>query len=83
MRTILAAIALALLLPISSALAETSSTRKPSPSAHSGNQLPVRGAARGNPCALYGPGFVKVDGSDTCVKVGGGIDVWAGTSTRR
>ena len=31
-----------------------------------------------NPCAIYGPGFKKLEGSDTCVKVGGSIDVEAG-----
>jgi hypothetical protein len=31
-----------------------------------------------NPCAKYGAGFKKLEGSDTCVKVGGSIDVEAG-----
>jgi len=34
-------------------------------------------------CAKYGPGFVKVQGSDTCIKVGGSIDVEAGGNGRR
>jgi hypothetical protein len=28
-------------------------------------------AGRTNPCSVYGEGFVKAPGSDTCVKVGG------------
>jgi hypothetical protein len=28
-----------------------------------------------NPCAAYGAGFVRVAGSDTCVKVGGTVRV--------
>jgi hypothetical protein len=82
MRNILVALALALL-PVSSTFAEPSGTRKPAPFTRSGNQLPVRGAAHGNPCALYGAGFVRVEGTDTCVKLGGGIEIGAGTSTRR
>jgi hypothetical protein len=31
-----------------------------------------------NPCTEFGPGFVKVDGSDTCVRLGGSVSV--GTS---
>jgi hypothetical protein len=31
-----------------------------------------------NPCAAFGPGFVKVEGSDTCVRLGGSISI--GTS---
>jgi hypothetical protein len=31
---------------------------------------PMR-AGRTNPCSVYGEGFVKVPGGDTCVKVGG------------
>lgn len=34
-----------------------------------------------NPCAAFGPGFVKLDGSDTCVRVGGSISVGAGGGT--
>jgi hypothetical protein len=29
----------------------------------------------GNPCAAFGPDFVKVAGTDTCVKVGGALSV--------
>jgi hypothetical protein len=32
----------------------------------------------GNPCAEYGAGFVRVEGSTTCIRVGGGIGVGAG-----
>jgi hypothetical protein len=35
---------------------------------------------KGNPCAAFGPGFVKVDGSSTCVKVGGSVGVDAGVT---
>jgi hypothetical protein len=48
--------------------------RKPEPP-----PLPPRQAS-GNPCAAFGPGFVKVEGSSTCVKVGTGIRVEAGVS---
>ncbi len=34
---------------------------------------PPRAAA--NPCAAYGPGFARVEGSDTCIKIGGGVSV--------
>lgn len=30
------------------------------------------------PCAEFGPGFVKLEGSDTCVRLGGSISVGAG-----
>jgi hypothetical protein len=44
--------------------------------------LPVKGARAGNSCAEYGTGFTKVEGTDTCVKVGGAIrvDVSGGTA---
>ena len=31
-------------------------------------------------CATYGPGFVKIAGTDTCAKVGGAVSVGAGSS---
>jgi hypothetical protein len=37
----------------------------------------------GNPSAQYGPGFVKVAGSDMCVKIGGSVSIEAGGSARR
>ena len=30
-------------------------------------------------CAAYGAGFVKVEGSDMCIKIGGSVSVDAGT----
>ena len=70
----------ALLLPASSALAEQPGTQKSDKAALSGKVLPLKGASSGNSCAAYGPGFVKVAGSDTCVKVGGAVSVDVGTS---
>ena len=32
-----------------------------------------------NPCAEYGVGFAKLAGSDTCVKIGGGVRVEGGS----
>jgi Porin subfamily len=31
-----------------------------------------------NSCATFGAGFVKVDGTDTCVKIGGAVSVGVG-----
>jgi hypothetical protein len=43
--------------------------------------LPLRPAkAAVNPCAEYGAGFVRIEGSSTCIKVGGSLSVGAGAS---
>jgi hypothetical protein len=43
--------------------------------------LPLRPAkAAVNPCAEYGAGFVRIEGSSTCIKVGGSLSVGAGSS---
>ena len=70
----------ALLLPASSALAQQPGLRPSDRAAPSGKTLPLKGASSANSCAAYGPGFVKLEGSDTCVKVGGAISVGVGTS---
>jgi hypothetical protein len=54
------------------------SGQPPKNSPKSGTQHPVSG----NPCARYGVGFVKIAGSDTCVKIGGSVSVEAGGSAR-
>ena len=53
---------------------QQSSTKLPP----SGKVLPLKGAARDNACAEYGAGFVRVEGSGTCVKVGGYMRIDAG-----
>jgi hypothetical protein len=42
-----------------------------------GKLLPLKGATSANSCAAFGAGFVKVEGSDTCVKVGGYVSTGA------
>jgi hypothetical protein len=41
--------------------------------------VPLKGKATSNSCAAYGPGFAKVEGTDTCVQIGGYVSVGAGT----
>jgi hypothetical protein len=42
-----------------------------------GKQLPLKGAgsSAANSCAAYGAGFIKVEGTDSCVKIGGTVRV--------
>jgi len=70
----------ALLLPASSALAEQPGIQRSGKAALSDKVFPLKSASSGNPCAAYGPAFVKVAGSDTCVQVGGAVRVDVGTS---
>jgi hypothetical protein len=53
------------------ALAEQSLPRTPGKAASPVKQLKARGMARSNPCTEYGAGFVKLEGSDSCMKIGG------------
>jgi hypothetical protein len=39
---------------------------------------PLKGKASSNSCAAYGAGFVKLEGTDTCVQIGGYVSVGAG-----
>ncbi len=78
MRNILLAIAVAML---PAAAAEPSSSQKPDKPLASGRLLPLKGAGAGNSCAAYEPGFVKLDGTDTCVKIGGIVGIGTGYST--
>jgi len=78
MRNILLAIAVAML---PAAAAEPSSSQKRDKPLASGRLLPLKGAGAGNSCAAYGPGFVKLDGTDTCVKIGGVVGIGAGSSS--
>jgi hypothetical protein len=74
MRTILLAMLL-LALPASVALTQQPSPHKPDKTAPSDKVLPLKGTASGNSCAAFGSGFVKVEGSGTCVKIGGATSI--------
>jgi Porin subfamily len=79
MQKTLLVLALAVL-TASVAPAEQPGSQKPDLSTTSGKLLPVKEPASGNSCAAYGPGFVKVDGTGTCVKIGGAVRIDAGSS---
>ena len=49
--------------------------------ATSGKPLPLKRANSVRACAEYGAGFVKIEGTNTCVKIGGAISVGAGVSS--
>jgi hypothetical protein len=77
MRTIFPVVILALL-STSAASAQQSRDRKPDKPAAS---VPLRPAkAAQNPCAEYGAGFVRIEGSSTCIKIGGSFGVGVGGS---
>lgn len=72
----------ALMLPMAGAFAEQPRLPNSGKAPPSGKLLPLKSARPSNSCADYGAGFVRVEGSNTCVKVGGAISVEAGVSAR-
>ena len=69
------------LLSASSTLAEPPSGQKPRKSANPDRLLPFKPAGSSSACAAYGPGFVEVEGTGTCVKVGGAVSIEAGSTS--
>lgn len=76
MRTFFLAIIIAAL-SSSAALADPARRTKPNYATPLDRLPPAKNAA-GNPCAAFGRGFAKVEGTDTCVKVGGAFRVDVG-----
>jgi hypothetical protein len=68
MRIIICATVLAVL-PISLMAAELPKKTTPSPR-----------EVKGNPCAAYGAGFVRIEGTTSCVRTGSTVRVEAGRS---
>jgi len=52
--------------------------RNPAPAAKSGDR-----SSGMKPCPEYGAGFYRLNGSDTCARIGGAIGVDVGTSSGR
>lgn len=73
-------VVVAMLLLAAPAHAQSTAIPKPDQSADAtvSHRLKKPGAV--NTCSAYGPGFVKVEGTDTCVHIGGAIGVGAGVS---
>ena len=80
MRNVLLVIAITVLLPASSAAAEQPRAQKPDKSISAGRQHQPKGARTDRSCAAYGAGFVRVDGTQTCVKIGGAVSIGIGGS---
>lgn len=67
----IAFVALVLLLPAGAALAQGRTVSKPQP-----DRLPkTEPDKRAKPCAEYGPGFVRIEGSATCVQIRGYVRI--------
>ena len=47
----------------------------------SGKLLPLKRSNSANACAEYGAGFVKIEGTNTCMKIGGAVSIGAGASS--
>jgi hypothetical protein len=70
----------AVLFPASATLAEQPRIPRSDKAATSGKVLPLKGARSANSCAEYGAGFVRIEGTNTCMKIGGAISIGAGVS---
>ena len=73
---------IAVLLP-AAAFAQVGDRRNFQTPPDAGRNLSSKSVTRSTPFASFGPGFVKVEGSDTCVKLGGAVSVGAGVSSGR
>ena len=72
------------LIAVSPAVAETAGHPASFDRSPPSGKLPAPKSTTGaNPCAAFGPGFVKVEGTGSCVKVGGNLDVGVAASGRR
>jgi hypothetical protein len=70
----------ALVLPMAGAFAEQPRLPNSGKAASSGKLLPLKSARPANSCADYGAGFVRIEGTNTCMKMGGAIGVGVGVS---
>jgi hypothetical protein len=68
-------------MPASIASTEASRSQKLDKPTTLGRAIPVKRTGSSNSCAAYGPGFVKVEGTETCVKIGGAVSIGVGSSS--
>lgn len=63
------------------ARAEQPRLQKADKATTSGKLLPLKRSNSANACAEYGAGFVKIEGTNTCMKIGGAVSVGGGASS--
>jgi hypothetical protein len=71
---------LAVALASAAAAAEQPRHQKADKTAASSKSLPLKRPGSANACAEYGAGFVKIEGTSTCMKIGGAVSIGAGIS---
>jgi len=71
---------MAVVLASTAAAAEQPRPQKPDKAAKAGKLLPLKRSNSASACAEYGAGFVKIEGTNTCMKIGGAVSVGAGVS---
>lgn len=71
---------IALVLPSIATAAEQPRRQNPDKAAPSGKVLPLKRSGSANACAEYGAGFVRIEGSNSCVKIGGATSIGGGIS---
>ena len=71
---------IAAVLPAVTTVAEQPRPQKSGKAATPGKVLPLKRSNSANACAEYGAGFVKIEGTNTCMKIGGAVSVGAGVS---
>ena len=79
MRKSLTAI-IALVLPAVAAAAEQPRLPNPDKATAPGKVLTLKRSGSANSCAEYGAGFVRIEGSNSCMKIGGATSFGAGVS---
>jgi hypothetical protein len=72
-------VTIVLALPSVAAAAEQLRLHKADKAAASDKPLPLKRS--NNACSEYGAGFVRIEGTNTCMKIGGAISVGAGMSS--
>ena len=63
------------------ALAEQPRAHKPYKAETLAKSLPLKRPSSANACAEYGAGFVRIEGTNTCMKIGGAVSVGGGVSS--
>jgi len=71
----------AAVLTTTGAFAEQPRRQKSDQATAAGKQLPLKRGTAANSCAEYGAGFVRIEGSNTCMKIGGAVSIGAGVSS--
>lgn len=74
---------IALLMTVAPVIVQAQTTKQKASRTETAKSKAAKSAPAQTPCSQYGTGFVRIPGSDSCIRMGGSIETGVGFNSNR